>query len=406
MQFDPHVQFDAPAVNLPTGPRLPPEIQKIVVDILFDDKDTLGPCSLVDQAWLHLSRRHLFASIHLLNDRCESFRHLCDSPHATIAPYISTLSISSLEGADYMNESASFFLDHVPYLPSLPALTSLEISCLSLQNVSQQCLSSMARCFSNLTDLSIHLVEFRHSQQVSDLLSCFQMLEQVSIGATFATEDQASSSIPPPSLRYLRVLRLRMGLHGAGAFRDIISWCIPTNGLPAIQALSLASLDASLLPVLGPTLKDLDIWFMASVTVAEVNTDIDLTRNRGLRSLTVHNLDSQSWVLLEGISIDVLYVVIFVDSMEALDRKEWARLSWTPQFAGLRLFSLDVICFTPGSNNGSLDGDTNNTEIKLELEPVHEFTIRCNSFESNSIYEVQIPGVLIRLQLFDVSLKD
>ncbi|KAJ7034794.1 hypothetical protein C8F04DRAFT_1233993 [Mycena alexandri] len=404
MQFDPHVQFDAPAVHSPTGPRLPPEIQKIVVDILFDDKDTLGPCSLVDQAWLHLSRRHLFASIHLLNDRCESFRQLCDSPHATIAPYISTLSISSLEGADYMTESASFFLDHVPYLPSLPALTSLEISCLSWQNVSQQCLSSMARCFSNLTDLSIHLVEFRHSQQVSDLLSCFQMLEQVSIGATFATEDQASSSIPPPSLRYLRVLRLRMGLHGAGAFRDIISWCIPTNGLPAIQALSLASLDASLLPVvgsllreLGPTLKDLDIWFMASVTVAEVNTDIDLTRNRGLRSLTVHNLDSQSWVLLEGISIDVLYVVIFVDSMEALDRKEWARLSWTPQFAGLRLFSLDVICFTPGSNNGSLDGDTvqreirrrvpewaeqKNTEIKLELEPVHKFYDKFMKFKS------------------------
>ncbi|KAJ7899192.1 hypothetical protein B0H14DRAFT_27344 [Mycena olivaceomarginata] len=104
----------------------------------------------------------------------------------------------------------------------------------------------MARCFSNLTELCIHLVEFRHSQQVLDLLSCFQMLQKISIGATFATEDQASSSIPPPNLRHLRVLRLRVGMHGSGAFRDIISWFIPTNGLPAIQTLSIAALDASL----------------------------------------------------------------------------------------------------------------------------------------------------------------
>ncbi|KAF7345376.1 hypothetical protein MVEN_01555500 [Mycena venus] len=343
------------------------KIQKIIVDLLFDDKDSLRTCSLVDQAWLHLSRRHLFASVHLLRDRCESFRHLCHSPRATLTPYISTLSINSPKDADYMQESASFFLDLVPYLPSLPALTSLEISSLSWQNASQQCLSSMARCFCNLTELRIHLVEFTHSQQLSVLLSCFQMLEKVSIGATFATEDQASSSIPPPKLRHLRVLRLRLGLHGTGAFRDIISWFIPTNGLPAIRAFSIASLDASLLPVvgsllreLGSTLEDLDIWFMTTVTVAELNTHIDLTRNQGLRSLTVHKLASNSWALLEGISIDVLSVDIFVESMEALNRMKWTRLRWTPQFARLRRFSLAVICFTgfPGSNGESLDADT------------------------------------------------
>lgn len=290
MRFDPHVQFDAPAVkcvhccsrysrlrnlcSLPTVPRIPPEIQQMIVDLLSDDKDALRTCSLVDQAWLHLSRRHLFASVHLLKDRCESFRHLCHSPRGTVAPYISAISISSPKDADYMNESASFFLDLVPYLPPLPAVTSLEISSLSWQDASQQCLSFMARCFSNLTELCIHLVEFRHSQQVLDLLSCFQMLEKISIGATFATEDQASSSIPPPNLRHLRVLRLRVGMHGSGAFRDIISWFIPTNGLPAIQTLSIAALDASLFLVvgsllrgLGSTLKHLDIWFKSTVTV-------------------------------------------------------------------------------------------------------------------------------------------
>ncbi|KAF8162222.1 hypothetical protein K438DRAFT_302359 [Mycena galopus ATCC 62051] len=276
MQFDPHVQSEAAAFNLPTVPRLPPEIQEIIVDLLFDDKDALRTCSLVDQAWLHLSRRHLFASVHLLKDRCESFQHLCHSPRGNVAPYISTLSISSPKDADYMKEPASFFLDLVPYLPSLPALTSLEISSLSWQNASQQCLSFMARCFFNLTELCIHLVEFSHSQQLLLLLSCFPMLEKISIGATFATEDQASSSIPPPNLRHLRVLRLRVELHGAGAFRDIISWFIPQNGLPAIQSFSIASLDASLLVVvgsllreLGSTLKDLDIWFMSTVTAGE-----------------------------------------------------------------------------------------------------------------------------------------
>ncbi|KAJ7199831.1 hypothetical protein GGX14DRAFT_467462 [Mycena pura] len=395
MQFDPHVQFDAPAVKCV---QLPPEIQEIIMDLLSDDKDALRTCSFVDQAWLHLSRRHLFASVHLLKDRCESFRHLCHSPRGAVAPYISTLSISSPKDADYMNESASFFLDLVPYLPSLPALICLEISSLSWQDASQQCLSSMARCFSNLTELCIHLVEFSHSQQVLVLLSCFQMLEKLSIGATFATEDQASSSIPPPNLRHLRVLRLRVGLHGTGAFRDLISWFIPTNGFqPAIQALSIASLESSMVPVvgsllrgLGSTLKHLDIWFMSSVTVADVNTHIDLTCNRGLRSVTVHSLDSKSWAVLEGISIDVLSVNIFVESMEALDRMEWARLSWTPRFAGLRRFSLAVICFTemPGNNGRSLDADTvqgeirrrvpewaeqENTEIKLELKPILDF---------------------------------
>ncbi|KAJ7911628.1 hypothetical protein B0H13DRAFT_567843 [Mycena leptocephala] len=424
MQFDPHVQFDTPAVkcdrscsrysrlknlcSLLTVPRLPPEIQEIIVDLLFDDKDALRTCSLVHQAWLHLSRRHLFAFVHLRENRCESFRHLCQFPRGNVAPYISTLSISSPNDADYINESASFFLDLVPYLPSLPALTSLEISSLSWQNASQQCLSSMARCFSNLTELCIHLVEFSHSQQVLDLLSCFQMLETISIGATFATEDQASSSITPPNLPHLRVLRLRVGLHGAGAFRDIISWFMPKNGLPAIHAFSIASLDSSLLPIvgsllreLGSTLKDLDIWVMSTVTVAEVNTHIDLTRNRGLRSVTVHNLDSKSWTLFEGISIDVLSVDIFVDSMEALDRMEWGLLSWTPQFAGLRRFSLAVICFTeiPDNNRESLDVDTvqreirrrvpewaeqMNTEIKLELKSILKFYEEFMKFKSPS----------------------
>ncbi|KAJ6465300.1 hypothetical protein C8R45DRAFT_939516 [Mycena sanguinolenta] len=397
MQFDPHVPFDTPAVNLLTVPRLPPEIHEIIVDLLFDDKDALRTCSLVDQAWLSLSRRHLFASVHLLEGRCESFRHLCHSSRGTVAPYISNLSISSPEDADYINESASFFLDLVPHLPSLPALTSLEISSLSWQNASQQCLSCMTGCFSNVTELCIHLVEFNHSQQVLDLLSCFQMLETVSIGATFATEDQASSSIPPSNLHHLRVLRLRVGLHGAGAFRDIISWFIPKNGLPAIQAFSIASMDSSLLLVvgsllreLGSTLKDLDIWFMSTVTAAEVNTHIDLTRNRGLRSVTLHNLGSASWLLLEGISIDFLSVDIFVHSMAALDHMEWGRLTWTPQFAALRRFSLAVICFTESLDDRgeSLDVDTvqreirrrvpewaeqMNTEIKLELKSVLTF---------------------------------
>ncbi|KAJ7803440.1 hypothetical protein B0H14DRAFT_2613306 [Mycena olivaceomarginata] len=186
-------------------------------------------------------------------------------------------------------------------------------------------------------------------------------------------------------------------MHGSGAFRDIISWFIPTNGLPAIQTLSIAALDASLFLVvgsllrgLGSTLKHLDIWFKSTVTVAEVNTHIDLTRNRGLRSVTVHSPDSKSWALLEGISIDVLSVDIFVKSMEALNRMEWALLSWTPQFAGLRRFSLAVMCFTeiPGNNRGSLDADTvqreirrrvpewaeqGNTEIKLEPKSVLKF---------------------------------
>lgn len=121
-----------------------------------------------------------------------------------------------------------------------------------------------------------------------------------------------------------------------------------------------------------------------------MNTHIDLTRNRGLRSVTVHSLDSKSWALLEGISIDVLSVDIFVESMEALNRMEWALLSWTPQFAGLRQFSLAVMCFTeiPGNNRGSLDADKvqreirrrvpewaeqENTEIKLELKSVLKF---------------------------------
>ncbi|KAJ6478919.1 hypothetical protein C8R45DRAFT_833105 [Mycena sanguinolenta] len=57
--------------SLLTVPRLPPEIQEVVVNLLFNDKDTLRTCSLVDQAWLNVSRRHLFASVQLREDRCE-----------------------------------------------------------------------------------------------------------------------------------------------------------------------------------------------------------------------------------------------------------------------------------------------------------------------------------------------
>ncbi|KAJ6465340.1 hypothetical protein C8R45DRAFT_1022900 [Mycena sanguinolenta] len=374
MQFDPRVPFDTAAVKcvhscsryLLTVPRLPPEIHEIIVDLLFDDKDALRTCSLVDKAWL--------------NDRCESFQHLCHSPRGAIGPYIGTLSITSPNDADYINESASFFLDLVPYLPPLPALTSVEISSLSWQNASQQSLSCMAECFSNVTELCIHL----------------QMLETLSIGATFAIEDQASSSIPPPNLLHLllefRVLRLRVGLHGAGAFPDIISWFIPRNGLPAIQAFSIASLDSSLLPVvgsllreLGSTLKDLDIWFMSTVTVAEVNTHIDLTRNRGLRSVTVHNLGSTSWALLEGISIDFLSVDIFVDSMAALDHMDMGPTDLDASIPDNRGESLDVDTVQRGIRRRVPEwADQMNTEIKLELKSVLKFYDEFMKFKSPS----------------------
>ncbi|KAF9645260.1 hypothetical protein BDM02DRAFT_3120483, partial [Thelephora ganbajun] len=49
-----------------SDPHLPPEICDYIVDLLHDNRDTLGRCCLVSRSWVPRTRKHLFANIKLL----------------------------------------------------------------------------------------------------------------------------------------------------------------------------------------------------------------------------------------------------------------------------------------------------------------------------------------------------
>ena len=46
-----------------SGPRLPPEIFDYIIDLLYDQPETLKWCCLVSKSWVPRTRKHLFREI-------------------------------------------------------------------------------------------------------------------------------------------------------------------------------------------------------------------------------------------------------------------------------------------------------------------------------------------------------
>ena len=42
---------------------LPPEILDYIIDLLYDEVETLGECCLVSKSWVPRTRKHLFAEV-------------------------------------------------------------------------------------------------------------------------------------------------------------------------------------------------------------------------------------------------------------------------------------------------------------------------------------------------------
>jgi hypothetical protein len=94
---------------------------------------------------------------------------------------------------------------------------------------------------------------------------------------------------------------------------------------------------------------------------ADIEKHIDLSRNTGLHSLTIHiglrrpgfsrtTTDHAPWALLVAprSAIMTLTIVLMVDVIEDLDKLDWGHLNKTletrPQFAGLQRLQFIVYC--------------------------------------------------------------
>lgn len=76
-----------------SSPRLPAELQFMVVDHLHDDRKTLTTCALVCQAWLSATRHHLFGSINIQGDFVSRFAALVeDTP--SLREHVRDLTVS------------------------------------------------------------------------------------------------------------------------------------------------------------------------------------------------------------------------------------------------------------------------------------------------------------------------
>ena len=110
-------------------PYLPQEIKDQVIDILYDDDDTLRSCALVSRSWLRQSRKYLFAEVrigyHLLMKWCRN-----------IAPGEDGLS-SLVRRLNVSHRSPREFEIVMPHLGSFKRVTALVISdydCMDLDN--------------------------------------------------------------------------------------------------------------------------------------------------------------------------------------------------------------------------------------------------------------------------------
>ncbi|KAI8980101.1 hypothetical protein BD414DRAFT_516553 [Trametes punicea] len=118
-------------------PRLPAELDDLILDHLRDDRRTLRACALTCSGWLPRAHYHLFRSIYLDWSNCYSFSRLLASNPA-LASYVGTLEIEGAFGIFTMDRLHGATLDAwlraiPPWLPQrLANLKNLELALLTI----------------------------------------------------------------------------------------------------------------------------------------------------------------------------------------------------------------------------------------------------------------------------------
>ncbi|KAJ7268474.1 hypothetical protein C8J57DRAFT_1325231 [Mycena rebaudengoi] len=356
----------------------PQELEDLIIDYMHGQKHALATCGLVSKAWLRSSRHLLFGWVSLRDHNWVAFLRLLNSPLATFTRAIQTLNIEVSDGAP--GPTIDELIPHggvsdlpinelIPQLPVFSSLERLRLADVNWNKLSAASVASLPGVFANITEFDLHHISFETPHQLATLVSSFTHLRKLSLHTiTTRSESRQQQPHPPIVPCDLESARFALGRGNSAAVVDHFLGWLHIGERPPIRNIELGILQArnlpavgSLLRALGPALHELDLAFTYYVVPAHIEKHIDLSRNTGLHSLTIHiglrrpgssrtTTDHAPWVLLVAphSAITTLTIVLMVNGIEDFDKLDWGHLNTTletrAQFAGLQRLQFIVHC--------------------------------------------------------------
>ncbi|RDX44608.1 hypothetical protein OH76DRAFT_1093315 [Lentinus brumalis] len=190
---------------------IPVEVSEHVIDMLWDDKDTLRACALTCRAWVPRSRLYLFRSITLrerptvyaladLLDTDESIQHLIQTVGVKLDKHTLLLDsffavlgrrLPRLHELSFIGRSlAGQFFPYITRRTCLLASFTTSIASLSLQYAILRSFDDLARLLGTLTHLTHltlnHITCLKYGTYTSELITSHSLkLETLRMTSTF-----------------------------------------------------------------------------------------------------------------------------------------------------------------------------------------------------------------------------
>jgi hypothetical protein len=245
-------------------PWLPWELNQLIIDQLYDDKNSLLACCLVAKRAIPLCRRHLFLqmTIHLKDDRSHRWDSLqlilrCNT---RIGDFVRRL---ILIGATH-----AWYRQHCGHLAMLfPLVIQLEIKNAIWTDAEIKPTMTLGG-LKSVTHLSFTNVAFPSSMHLQRTLSSYPQCDTLALSYSGVALDFRTITSRVPSIRTLHL--------GVGEKTVIIDWILSKFQPLKITSLTLhdityqdSSAVGGLMHAIGDDLQRLDISFRIAPTVTE-----------------------------------------------------------------------------------------------------------------------------------------
>lgn len=259
----------------PRGPRLPPELCDMIIDLLEDDDEVLKACALTCRGWLLRSRVHLWSFLEISDgESCARLAQVLDqSPF--LAPLVQELLLieGTAEEEDEAEQERPMWVHHgiIPLSRKFPALRTLEFAQMQWSTYCSVAVAALLYLASPITDLSLSSCSFTTCGQFKNLLEAATSLDTLSVyNTSFQDHGPMGYSMDGRVRRHIYDVHLS-SLHG-----EVIGWVLAGSKLCCLSRLSVLEIGPEearvvglFLHLLGESLHSLEIAFRSFVWTGE-----------------------------------------------------------------------------------------------------------------------------------------
>ncbi|KAL6302240.1 hypothetical protein BKA93DRAFT_403773 [Sparassis latifolia] len=369
-------------------PRLPPELQDMIMDYLHDDKPSLLSCSLVCRCWIYSSRHHLLQSIYIIEGRwaghgvvqfasfleelVKAGRDLLFIPHVHELHVLGTNGdVHTLQVFERPNVSSCAI---ARILTRLSRLRGLELAGLQLQKSAQSNLPCSKAAF-KLSKLSLAMVSGSGEESLEDFLSVLRLFRHVEnlrlSGVELDVEDEDQegvartlSSVELPKDMSIRLLVLDSDSPGVNLLCELFRRVVAVGILQRLRVTCHDLVDVAALGELINTTGVMDLelqlnpgvlqgiggvtpvdWKAFQLSSCPYLKSIGFTIDSQDLDLVYHLLNAQIDILsIIPSQVSIIIFIIYIYDGEAffndVDKTDWARMD-----AVLDEFSMKHVLF-------------------------------------------------------------